>query len=296
MHSPYDSGQEEEINKDDSSDDSISPKHLVFIIHGMGGLQQFRVEQLIKTYKSVLESDFPNSQDLDVEFIPIDWHSFNVDSLRRLDPCGLPTIPILRRINNEVLSDVLYYFTKFHGQSIITHATNTFNSSYKTFIEKNPDFNGKIAIFAHSLGGIISHDIIRHQDHGRDLGSGNTRPENPDIVYPELLFKPNYLFNCGSPLSAVIVMRGLQVEGICFLILDYLLPSYCRHFNIFHIMDPLGYRLEPLFCGSYSETNPVAILRPSSKRSLVSSFYSNLKKSSIELSSELLNSLMFLIE
>lgn len=265
MNSPYDSGDNHSSTASDAGSD-ITPNHLCFIIHGMGGLQQIRVEQLIRTYKSVLNSDFSNADNLEVEFIPIDWHSIlhNLDSLKRLGPCGLPTVPILRRINNEILSDVLYYFTKFHGQSIVNHATETFNSKYEKFMEKNPEFSGKIAIFAHSLGGIISYDILRHQD--------PTLQENKqtDIIYPQLKFKPDFLFNMGVPLSAVIVMRGLNIE-------DYLLPSWCRNFNIFHIMDPLGYRLEPLFCETYADTPPVAILRPSSKRSLVSSFYSDLK-------------------
>jgi hypothetical protein len=69
-------------------------------------------------------------------------------------------------------------------------------------------------------------------------------------------------------------MRNLELE-------DYLLPSWCAFFNVFHLYDPLGYRMEPLFSPGYADLPPVPIQRPSSTRSTseyLATFYSDLVK------------------
>jgi len=242
----------------------------------MGGLADFRVEQLASTYRAVMSEDFGDLDADDfVEWIPIEWytglHGLST-TIRRLGPCNLPTIPVLRRINNEMLSDVLYYFTAYHGQKIIDHVTLKFNTQFRKFMASNPSFNGKIGIFAHSLGGIITYDILHHQP--EKLGGAPPKHSSPrdEIKYPPLEFQPDFLFNLGSPVSAVIVMRGLKIE-------EYQIPSFCTFFNIFHLYDPFGYRIEPLFCPSNADIPPIPILRPSSTRTTaeyVASFYSEL--------------------
>lgn len=199
---------------------------------------------------------------------------------------------VLRRVNNQILSDVLFYFTKFHGQQIIEYVTSQLNKAYAGFMDRNPDFEGRIGIFAHSLGGIISYDILVNQrdnlptQDSDKYSNGFETPKDPhsDINYPVLDFKPNFLFTLGSPVSAVIVMRGLSMES-------YTLPKYCRFMNIFHLYDPLGYRCEPLINKAFASVPrkiditfdfiffvAVAIQRPSSTRSLTffSSYYKDL--------------------
>jgi hypothetical protein len=119
---------------------------------------------MISTFRSVVKEDFP---DIDahryMHFIPVEWHQglHGLDTLKKLGPCNLPTASVLRRINNEMLSgmsftliftDVLYYFTQYHGQKIVDYVVDAFNEQYAEFMEMYPDFTGKIAIFGHSLG------------------------------------------------------------------------------------------------------------------------------------------------
>lgn len=42
------------------------------------------------------------------------------------------------------------------------------NEAYETFMAKHPDFNGKITVFALSLGGIAMYDILTCQDDDDD--------------------------------------------------------------------------------------------------------------------------------
>lgn len=86
-----------------------------------------------------------------IELIPIEWHRHIHD---QTDPImskiTLKSIPTIRLIENEYLADVLFYFSKDRGQNITDNVTNLFNTSYNNFLEKHPDFNGKIAIIGYS--------------------------------------------------------------------------------------------------------------------------------------------------
>lgn len=115
------------------------------------------------------------------------------------------------------------------------------NEAYETFLAKHPDFNGKISVYALSLGGVAMFDILtcmdddepedKHKDTDQKtsehkassnasdpaLSASATSPstmasqERPRIrkqdqpkyrsIIPKLKFRPNYLFTVGSPVG-----------------------------------------------------------------------------------------------
>ena len=95
---------------------------------------------------------------------------------------------------------------------------------------------------------------------------GRSRPAHHGVIYPGLKFKPNYLFAIGSPIAAVLVMRGQNFS-------DYSLPSETRFFNIFHLYDPMAYRIEPLMDEKYESLNPILLQRPCSRNRPTFSYY-----------------------
>ncbi|KAI9280642.1 DDHD domain-containing protein [Sporodiniella umbellata] len=134
------------------------------------------------------------------------------------------SIPLLRLVNNDYLADAFFYLAAERGESIVRHVTQTFNASFQNFL---------------NLGGIIAWDILSHQAHsGLSLAERQKRSKLL-IDFPTLDFKPDYLFNLGSPLSAFLIIRNQDPKQYH--------PDPSIHFeNIVHPLDPLGYRLEPL--------------------------------------------------
>ena len=125
--------------------------HLNNIREGLGKFQQ-NLDQLRRTSQEVISEDFELEM---VHWEPIEWHSLlhQLESVdHRIKKITLPTCSVLRMINNDFLADVLYYFTSYHGQSIIDIVANSMNKSFTEFMKKYPNFKGKIAIFGHSLG------------------------------------------------------------------------------------------------------------------------------------------------
>ncbi|KAF9947286.1 hypothetical protein BGZ72_010725, partial [Mortierella alpina] len=178
-----------------------------------------------------------------------------------------------RLVMNDYFADILYYFNNHFGTEIIRMIVEELNEAYETFLAKHPDFNGKISVYALSLGGVAMFDILtclddddedteqtetkgtetKNQDQessqsgaqdGQEPNKKRPRIRKQDqskfrAVVPKLKFRPDYLFTVGSPVGAVMVMRNLDWE-------TFHPPDDIIHHNIFHPFDPLGYRIEPL--------------------------------------------------
>ncbi|KAG0327339.1 hypothetical protein BGZ99_007809 [Dissophora globulifera] len=237
------------------------PHHVIFVVHGMGrqleeeyGNYERNVGHLVENTKAVLQNTF-HELETDVHIIPIEWHA-KLHSLvdDRMSLASLKTMPKVRMVMNEYLADILYYFNGHYGEVIMGMIADELNEAYNSFMAKHPDFNGKVSIFALSLGGVAMYDIIASMDtkneNQTEQDDGSTTESNPvdpkwqrqqkfKAVAPKLVFRPHYLFTAGSPVGAVLVMRNFDWE-------TFHPPDDIIHHNLFHPFDPLGYRIEPL--------------------------------------------------
>ncbi|XP_064790624.1 SEC23-interacting protein-like isoform X2 [Oncorhynchus masou masou] len=69
-----------------------------------------------------------------------------------------------------------------------------------------------------------------------DVGTGQV-----SVVYHTLDFEPVNFFALGSPIGMFLTVRGLKkIEE------NYQLPTCKRFFNIYHPLDPVAYRIEPM--------------------------------------------------
>lgn len=75
----------------------------------------------------------------------------------------LEGVPMIRNVISDVGLDVLLYMAPEHRQSMIVAVTSELNWVYKMFKKRNPNFSGKVSIYAHSLGSLIAFDILCHQ-------------------------------------------------------------------------------------------------------------------------------------
>ncbi|KAL1924230.1 uncharacterized protein VTP21DRAFT_7265 [Calcarisporiella thermophila] len=253
-----------------STEESMAPptappiKRVLFFVHGMGqqyeklGNLPHHVETLQQNIDDMLRTLYPHPDNF-VKVIPIEWHS-GLHKLvdHKIEKSTLKTVPKVRLLANEWISDVIYYFTNEYGQVMVDIICKQLNEKYAEFLAENPDFEtsgGEASVICFSLGGILMYDILAHQV--QDVQTGGKYPHR----VPKLDFKIKHLFTCGSPVAAVIVMRSQEMK-------EYPLPDYCRLHNIFHPYDPLGYRTEPLIDDLYTQVPPVVIERTKRKRIL----------------------------
>ncbi|KAJ2706293.1 hypothetical protein FB645_001688 [Coemansia sp. IMI 203386] len=167
----------------------------------------------------------------------------------------LSSIPWIRKLNNEVLGDIFYYFSTFHGQRLLSMVITKLNNAYDQFMTIHPGFSGPVSLVAHSLGGMICYEILYFMNQAKLLGDRGMMAGNVELEryrdLPKLKFIPNRLFTLGTPLGTTLVFRNLYID-------KFHMGSVGYH-NIFHPYDPFGYRMEPLYDEYYADVAAVPI-------------------------------------
>ncbi|XP_054617122.1 phospholipase DDHD1b [Dunckerocampus dactyliophorus] len=277
--------------------------HLVFVVHGIGQkMDQGRIirntSMMRDAARKMEEKHFPNRTTEHVEFLPVEWRSklaLDGDTVDSITPDKLRG---LRDMLNSSAMDIMYYTSPLYRDEITRGLTLELNRLYSLFCSRNPDFekHGKVSIVSHSLGCVITFDIMTGWDPVRfhhlevpDPEEAKARWPNDKerhlqeqlrltrlrlrdledqfqglqtlscVAVPALKFKVENFFCMGSPLAVFLALRGIRPgnNGIQ----DHILPTtICnRLFNIFHPTDPVAYRLEPLVLKHYSNIAPVQI-------------------------------------
>lgn len=122
---------------------------------------------------------------------------------------------------------------------------------------KTTQFSGKISILSHSLGSVISWDILSHMGTSFDCSLDEIRQDKSirSISYPKLPFTLEHMFMIGSPLAVFLSMRNDDAP----LPQDFCLLACPRVYNIFHPYDPVAYRMEPILCRDNASVEPKII-------------------------------------
>ncbi|XP_016315410.1 phospholipase DDHD1-like [Sinocyclocheilus anshuiensis] len=274
--------------------------HIVFVVHGIGQkMDQGRIirntSMMRDAARKMEEKHFSERTNEHVEFLPVEWRSKLALDGDTVDSITPDKVRGLRDMLNSSAMDIMYYTSPLYRDEITRGLTKELNRLYTLFCERNPEFaeKGKVSIVSHSLGCVITFDIMTGWDPVRfvheevpdameadvsrqerqlleDLRNTCLRMRNLEDTlrhlqtssskpFPALKFKVENFFCMGSPLAVFLALRGVRpgTNGTQ----DHFLPkSICqRLFNIFHPTDPVAYRLEPLILKHYSNISPVQI-------------------------------------
>jgi hypothetical protein len=64
--------------------------------------------------------------------------------------------------------------TPKYRQQMVLSVVREMNRLYQQYLERNPTFNGTVSIYGHSLGSILSYDIVSRQGEKKGDESENT--------------------------------------------------------------------------------------------------------------------------
>uniref|UniRef100_A0A8C2TJ79 DDHD domain containing 1 n=1 Tax=Coturnix japonica TaxID=93934 RepID=A0A8C2TJ79_COTJA len=228
--------------------------HIVFVVHGIG--QKMDQGRIIKntammrdTARKIEEKYFSNLA-THVEFLPVEWRSKLTLDGDTVDSITPDKVRGLRDMLNSSAMDIMYYTSPLYRDELVKGLQQELNRLYTLFCSRNPEFEekgGKVSIVSHSLGCVITYDIMTGW--------------NPVSLYEQLLRKEeeeledSWMSYEERRLLEELYLtkqRGSQ---------DHILPrTICnRLLNIFHPTDPVAYRLEPLILKHYSNISPVQI-------------------------------------
>eukprot|EP00250_Pteridium_aquilinum_P016381 c23078_g1_i1 orf=201-2801(-) len=172
--SPQPTQDELHQRKEEEMDDYCSQvpvQHLVFMVHGIGQrLEKANLVDDVGTFRQtatlLAEQHLTAYQrnSLRVLFIPCQWRKgLKLGGEEAVENCTLEGVRALRTMLSATVHDVLYYMSPVYCQDIIDSVCGQLNMLYRKFIKRNPHYDGKVSIYGHSLGSVLSFDILCHQ-------------------------------------------------------------------------------------------------------------------------------------
>jgi hypothetical protein len=228
------------------------PRHLICIVHGIGSDEE-RLRENLRNFHEALEEVMQNTlpdalTQFGIKTIYCHWRS----ALRRLavyqrmlqlNPLGDQTPSRWRTLINNKLMDILFYLTPRIKRFIQCEVVAQLNEEYERFRLKYPEFQGDISILGHSLGSVISYELLVQQ-----VLSDPVMLEREGL---RLRFPVHNLFLTGSPLGHVLnVDDQLRSTIGCW-------PF--RLVNIINPSDPAACRIEPILDAAFADIPPVEI-------------------------------------
>ncbi|KAK1990472.1 DDHD domain-containing protein [Colletotrichum falcatum] len=239
-------------------------EHLILVTHGIGQLMGIRMESinfvhdvniLRKNFKSVysssadlraLNSELEDGQrNCRVQVLPVCWRhlldfpkrrekkneqdigdaALDEDDYPSLEDITIEGVAFARSLISDLALDVLLYQSAYREQ-ISEIVLKESNRIYKLFLERNPEFKGKVHIIGHSLGSAIMFDILCRQ---RERSKGPESPRNSLRFWPsqdkaqgsrdreanELRFEFDVEdFYClGSPVGLFQMLKGRTISA-----------------------------------------------------------------------------------
>ncbi|XP_022426251.1 phospholipase DDHD1 isoform X7 [Delphinapterus leucas] len=278
--------------------------HIVFVVHGIGQkMDQGRIikntAMMREAARKIEERHFSNHA-THVEFLPVEWRSKLTLDGDTVDSITPDKVRGLRDMLNSSAMDIMYYTSPLYRDELVKGLQQELNRLYSLFCSRNPDFEekgGKVSIVSHSLGCVITYDLMTGWNpvrlYEQLLQKEEELPDEQWMSYeerhlldelyitkqrlrdieerlhglkassmtqtPALKFKVENFFCMGSPLAVFLALRGIRPGNTGSQ--DHILPrEICnRLLNIFHPTDPVAYRLEPLILKHYSNISPVQI-------------------------------------
>ncbi|XP_018087847.1 phospholipase DDHD1 isoform X2 [Xenopus laevis] len=283
-------------------DKPVDITHIVFVVHGIG--QKMDQGRIIKntatmrdTARRIEEKHFSSLVTDHIEFLPVEWRSKLALDGDTVDSITPDKVRGIRDMLNSSAMDIMYYTSPLYRDELVKGLQQELNRLYTLFCSRNPEFEekgGKVSIVSHSLGCVITYDIMTGWDPGQlyeqqeedDADDQGISYEEQHLLrelyvtkqrlrelefrlhevratslsdVPALKFKVENFFCMGSPLAVFLALRGIRPGNRGTQ--DHILPkAICnRLFNIFHPADPVAYRLEPLILKHYNNVSPVQI-------------------------------------
>ncbi|CAL5434566.1 unnamed protein product [Camellia sinensis] len=163
--------QQEEEEMDDYCS-QVPVRHLVFMVHGIGqSLEKSNLVDDVSNFHhitaSLAERHLTSYQcsSQRVLFIPCQWRrGLKLSGESAVEKLTLDGVRGLRVMLSATAHDILYYMSPIYCQDIINSLSNQLNRLYLKFLKRNPCYDGKVSLYGHSLGSVLSYDILCHQE------------------------------------------------------------------------------------------------------------------------------------
>ncbi|CAI2020178.1 hypothetical protein SEUBUCD646_0H00800 [Saccharomyces eubayanus] len=257
-------GQNSNTGPKENKSNKRNVDNLVLCVHGIGQTLGKKYEYVnfphtINLLRSNMKKIYSNSKRLqslntasnhqnncNLQVLPITWRhsiSFQTDAKEEnIENQELPTLSQvtvngvlpLRKLLADGLLDILLYVEPYYQEMILHQVTSQLNKTFRTYKKYNPEFEGNVHLVGHSLGSMILFDILSKQKKFK------------------LDFQVDNLFFIGSPIGLLKLIQRTKIGDRPKFPNDLekkltIQRPQCKDvYNVYHVCDPISYRMEPL--------------------------------------------------
>ncbi|EFP08155.1 CRE-IPLA-1 protein [Caenorhabditis remanei] len=282
-------------------DASAEISHLILVVHGIGqkgyeNLIAQNANQVRDGVVAAMEKCYPDEKSRPM-FLPVEWRSSLILDNGLTDNITIPKMSSMRASLNSTAMDVMYYQSPLFRTEIVRGVVAQLNRTYKLFKANNPQFNGHVSIFGHSLGSVICYDVLTQysplmlydkyvtksideylEKNPQETTTADTQGARTALesmkrsreqlrehmeggIHKLLVTNEEQLNFKVKYLFAVGSPLGvfLTMRGGASTDLLSKTTNVERVFNIFHPYDPVAYRLEPFFTPEYKHIRPIKL-------------------------------------
>ena len=206
---------------------------------------------------------------IQVTFIPIQWRrSLDLDGNNgedgvKVGDVTLEGVKSLRNILHGTFLDVLHYMNQRTSRTIMRNLTKEFNRAFKRYMLRNPSFEmsgGKTSIVAHSLGTVLSFDLLCQEtmllkgeenleeddnDRKENLGTASENSSDIDNLKQELMALHNKIKVLEAKKKQSELKLVSKSENVSSYGLDFQVT------NFFALGSPLGIFITLKYLKSY---------------------------------------------
>ncbi|KAM7199403.1 phospholipase DDHD2 [Naviculisporaceae sp. PSN 640] len=242
-------------------------EHLVLVTHGIGQRLSLKMDSVnfvhdVNVMRKTLKTVYSASEDLRalngergengpgncrVQVLPVIWRHLldfpkrkqkkgehdlgdqfaEEDDYPTLENITIEGMAFARSLISDLALDVLLYQSAYREQ-IADIVTKESNRIYKLFMERNPNFKGKVHVVGHSLGSAILFDILCRQREKKGTQGTDTSPRNPLRFWPSanqdryeskdpkdmsLEFEVEDFYCLGSPVGLFQMLKGRTIAA-----------------------------------------------------------------------------------
>lgn len=205
-----------------------------------------------------------------------------------LDDITVEGVPAVRNLITDLALDILLYQSPAYKDHITRIVLSECNRIYRLFLERQPDFKGKVSLIGHSLGSAIVFDILCRQKDNKEIHGLKRSSKDKEHT---LDFDVEHCYCLGSPIGLFQMLSGRKIAarqhpstvpaqasfGVredpfldaasptkpsagatasTYVDITVSSPKCASLYNIFHPTDPISYRIEPLISPAMATLKP----------------------------------------
>ena len=160
--------------------------HLLICVHGVQLKGANTLSEYVETMRknsAHVAGKYMDDRPMMMAVDAIDWHTL-VEGVAKetMDQIMLDSVRMIREMCDDMTRDVMYYTSSVYKYAILDAVAKLLNEKYQQYVDTYPKFTGKVSLFCHALGSVITFDLLWNQKQAKAAASQRAAAAAPSAA------------------------------------------------------------------------------------------------------------------